>query len=243
MNLYGWENFWKNQTNSFHEVMKISTSYFAAQLETKLGLNAGVEIFDYGCGPGFLADSLKTKQIRVTGADINQLFIEECKKKHPGSLFILITTDPQSNQPILDRHFNAKTFDFIVLLSIVQYFKNIGSVEVAINVLRPYLKEDGKIIVADVVDDNTSSMLDAGALLIQCLKRGRMKTFFRFMSYLLFSDYRKLAGSVSLLKVSENAINEISKNTSMNCKKIKGLTMHPSRTNYILTKAAGSIRI
>jgi 2-polyprenyl-3-methyl-5-hydroxy-6-metoxy-1,4-benzoquinol methylase len=241
MDLYGWETFWKNQTNSFHEVMKISTSYFASRLEEKLGLKAGMDIFDYGCGPGFLADSLRTKEIMVTGADINPLFIAESQKKHPGCLFILITTDPVKNQTILDTQLKGKKFDLIVLLSIVQYFPDLVSVELVITALRGYLKDNGTMIVADVLDENTSSVLDAGALFMQCLRIGRLKSYFRFVSYLMFSDYRKLSGRFSLLKISENSIMQISKNASMDCKKIKGLTLHPTRTNYVLTKTSSTV--
>jgi 2-polyprenyl-3-methyl-5-hydroxy-6-metoxy-1,4-benzoquinol methylase len=236
MNLPGWEKFWENQTDSFDAVMKISTSYFASQLETKLGLTEGVEIFDYGCGPGFLADSLQTKKVKITGADINNLFIEQCKRKHPAFSFILITTNLANNKEILDKHLTTKQFDFIILLSVAQYLKNIESLEQLLVMLCNYLKEDGKIVVADIVDDNTSSIADARALFLACLKSGKLRAFLRFMFYLISSDYKKLSGRVRLLKVPETAMINISKNTALNCKKINGLTLHPTRTSYILTK-------
>ncbi|WP_276367393.1 hypothetical protein [Chryseolinea sp. H1M3-3] len=80
MDLNTWDNFWKREEDSFHEVMKISTSFFAARLQKILKIKPGDELFDYGCGPGFLADDLELKQIRVTGADINNFFIEQSKK-------------------------------------------------------------------------------------------------------------------------------------------------------------------
>src|SRR5262245_10886675 len=119
MSSSGWEDFWKDQRQSFLTVMEIATTFFALQIENLFHLKLDDEILDYGCGPGFLADHLATQKISITGLDINQFYIEQCQKNHPESLFISITTDTEKNKKILEVYLNGKKFDFIILLSIV----------------------------------------------------------------------------------------------------------------------------
>lgn len=236
MDAFDWDSFWKDQKQSFNDVMRISTTYFAIQLEKLFAIKPGNEILDYGCGPGFLADYLETKKILITGADINPLFIEQSKKNHPASLFMHITTDAAVNKKIFEENIKAKKFDFIVLLSITQYFRNGEEVANVISMLLPYLKENGKVIIADVIDPNTSSRSDVVSVLLHCVKNGKAMAFFRFMFYLFFSSYRKLTKNVKLLRLSALFMAEVANRNLLNCKQVKGLTIHSSRTNYILTR-------
>jgi 2-polyprenyl-3-methyl-5-hydroxy-6-metoxy-1,4-benzoquinol methylase len=236
MSSTGWVNFWEDQKRSFYGPMRLSTLAFASRIEKKFQLKKTDEILDYGCGPGFLADYLSAKDINITGADINKLFISESTKNHPGALFIHITTDVAENKKILDTQLNGKHFDFIVLLSIVQYFESIAAVELVVKMLASYLKKDGKIIIADVIDKNTSSIQDAISLFLHCIKKGKPMVFFRFVFYLLFSNYRTLSRDIKLLTVSQDEMKQLASRYTLSCEKVDGLTIHSSRTSYILAK-------
>lgn len=234
MSLTGWDHFWKEQRQSFYAVMQIATNYFASQFEKQLNLKPSDAIFDYGCGPGFLADALAAKNF--TGADINAFFIEECRKNHPAATFFQITTDITENTKILQQQLNTCQFDFIVLLSIVQYFKNTSELESLVKLLHGYLKENGRIIISDVIDDKTSSVRDAVALFFHCLKKGKIGAFAGFIGYLLFSNYRKISKETSLLNIPESVIRAIAQNSQLHYQQVSGLTLHPTRKNYVLSK-------
>jgi 2-polyprenyl-3-methyl-5-hydroxy-6-metoxy-1,4-benzoquinol methylase len=238
MSTPGWGNFWKDQRQSFYAVMKMATTYFVSKFEQQYPLQPADEIFDYGCGPGFVADSLAGKPVQLTGADINDFFIEECRKNHPDSRFIVITTDAANNKKILDSTLKGKQFDHILLLSIIQYFKSSNDLDAVISMLRSYLKPQGKLIIADVLDENTSSIKDAFSLFIHCIKKGRIGAFVGFISYLLFSDYRKISKQNRLLLVSEQTIRDIANRCGLHCEKVNGLTLQQSRSNYILSHAS-----
>lgn len=238
MSSTGWDKFWKDQRQSFYAVMKIATSYFVTQVQKVYHLKPTDDIFDYGCGPGFVADSLAAKNIRITGADINEFFIEECRKNHPASLFMLITTDIAANKKILEEQLTIRKFDFIILLSVSQYLENTGALEELIRLLRTYLKEKGRLIVADVLDENTSSVRDAFALFMHCIKKGRIGAFVGFISYLMFSSYRTISKKNKLLQVPEQAIRDMAKRNDLHCEKVKGLTLQVSRSNYILSHSS-----
>jgi 2-polyprenyl-3-methyl-5-hydroxy-6-metoxy-1,4-benzoquinol methylase len=231
----GWDNFWIGQRKSFYAVMKMATGYFVSKVEKLYHLKPSDDIFDYGCGPGFVADSLAPKKIRITGADINEFFIEECRRNHPGSLFTVITTDIITNKKILEEQLKGKQFDYIILLSVAQYLKAIGDLEDIIKLLSSYLKPKGMIIVADVLDENTSSMKDAFSLFTHCIRKGRIGAFAGFISYLVFSDYRTVSKQTKLLLVSEQAMRELAGRNKLSCEKVHGLTIQKSRSNYILS--------
>ncbi len=235
MSTPGWGNFWKDQRQSFYAVMKMATSYFVSRFEKQYPLQPADELFDYGCGPGFVADSLAGKPIQLTGADINDFFIEECRKNHPAFRFMVITTDAANNKKILSEELKGKQFDHILLLSIIQYFKSATDLDNVLGMLRSYLKPQGKLIIADVLDENTSSLKDAFSLFVHCIKKGRIGAFVGFISYLLFSDYRKISKQNKLLLVSEQTIRDIAARYGLHCEKVSGLTLQKSRSNYILS--------
>lgn len=234
MSTKGWDNFWKDQRQSFYAVMKMATGYFVTQLEKRYQLKPTDKIFDYGCGPGFVADSLAGKNSQITGADINEFFIQQCRSNHPNALFFLISTDVAANKKILAEQLHNRTFDYILILSIVQYLPQESDLEEIIRLLRNYLELQGYLIIADVLDENTSSIKDAFSLFIHCIKKGRIGAFAGFISYLLFSDYRKITKQNKLLHVSEQAIRDMAKRNELACEKVHGLTLQRSRSNYVL---------
>ncbi|WP_205514380.1 class I SAM-dependent methyltransferase [Longitalea arenae] len=234
MSKKGWDNFWKDQRQSFYAVMKMATGYFVTQLEKKYRLQPNDTIFDYGCGPGFVADSLAGKNNRIAGADINEFFIQQCRHNHPEALFFLITTTVATNKKILEEQLQHRKFDYILVLSIVQYLPHEKELEEIMGLLGRYLEPQGKLIIADVLDENTSSLKDAFSLFIHCLKKGRLGAFLGFISYLLFSDYRMISKQNKLLHVSEQAIRDMAKRQALTCEKVPGLTLQKSRSNYVL---------
>ncbi|MBO9203664.1 MULTISPECIES: class I SAM-dependent methyltransferase [Niastella] len=238
MSTTGWGNFWQDQRQSFYAVMKMATSYFVSKFEKQYSLKPTDEIFDYGCGPGFVADSLAGRDSKITGADINDFFIAECRKNHPGGQFMVITTNTADNKKILEEQLSGRQFDYILLLSIIQYFKSSNDLDEVIDLLRGYLKASGKLIIADVLDENTSSIKDAFSLLMHCIRKGRIGAFVGFISYLMFSDYRKISKQNKLLLFSEETIRAIAASNGLRCEKVNGLTLQKSRSNYVLSHAA-----
>ncbi|THU35959.1 methyltransferase domain-containing protein [Niastella caeni] len=238
MSSTGWDNFWKDQRQSFYAVMRMATAYCVTQLEKVYHLKPTDEILDYGCGPGFVADCLANQKIQITGADINEFFIEECRKNHPASLFLLITTDITANKKILDEQLKEQKFDYILLLSVAQYFNSANDLEQLIGLLSTYMKESGRLIIADVLDENTSSIKDAITLFLHCIKKGRVGAFVGFMSYLMFSNYRTISKQNKLLQVPEQAIRDMAMRNALQCEKVKGLTLQKSRSNYILSHSS-----
>ena len=63
------------------------------------------------------------------------------------------------------------------------------------------------------------------------------------MRYLFYSNYRIVAKDVKLMEYSEDTMNRIATRCSLNCSKVKHLTIHPTRLSYILSKKDNAQRL
>lgn len=235
MSLNEWSGFWKTEGEAFSSIMKINTNYFALQLTRRLDVRTTDEILDYGCGPGLLADVLIPDGFHVQGVDINDFFVAECKRKYPDHNFLTISTELPATDQTLFKAFGEKKFDRIILLSILQYFKDHDEIELLLKMLQKYIKPGGMIILADVIDERTSSIKDLISLAYRSVITGKIVSLFRFVSYLLFSNYRKISRSRPLLALPSETVQTIASRSSFSVREVDGLTIHASRTNYILT--------
>ncbi|MEJ7645148.1 MAG: methyltransferase domain-containing protein [Chryseolinea sp.] len=230
-----WATFWKDQDDAFDSIMQINTEFFADQLRKKYLIRPGMEILDYGCGPGLMIDVLAFDH-KLTGVDINGSFIGQCQLKHPKAQFIEISDDPETTKAILDENLRGKQFDIVVALSILQYFQDLSQVEALLALLNRLIKVNGKVILADVSDENSNSMADAGSLLLWAFRKRKVRSFIGFINYLMTSEYRKISREHKLLMLSEGSVKDLALKTGFSVDVVNGLTIHPSRTNYVLTR-------
>jgi len=222
-----WTSFWKKPNDAFNRVMNVATDFFYRELTGRYPLKPGDSVLDYGCGPGFLIGNLVNAGIDVTGADINDHFLQQNKARFPAVDFIRISGKP----PVTFK----KQFDQVILLSIVQYFPSLEDMENVVRDLKGYLKPGGKLIIADVLDENTSPTRDALGIFTQCIRRGRLVAFARFILYLILSDYRQTSKNNKLLLVSSTFVKQMADRCSLKVELVKDMTPHPTRTNYIFT--------
>lgn len=230
-----WTYFWQTERHAFDDVMRLATQYFAQQFSRRYKLQGNVHVFDYGCGPGFLADALTSRGIAFSGADINPYFVERCKENHPEGHFFLIQADAGENSLILQQNLERPA-DFIILLSITQYLSSPGELEKIVVSLKPFLAPSGSFIIADVVDEHTRSYRDAFSLLVHAARNGKLRAFTRFMHYVLRSEYARIAKTSRLQHVPENFMKEMCARQGFSCHLEAGLTFHPTRKNYIMQR-------
>lgn len=223
-----WSSFWKKPNDAFNRVMKVATDFFYNELTRRYPLTAGDTVLDYGCGPGFLVANFVRTGVGVTGADINEHFLQQNRVTFPTVDFIQLSEKPAVTF--------KRQFDQVILLSIVQYFSSLDDIEYAVRYLKSYLKPGGKLIIADVMDEQTSSASDALGIFIQCVRQGRVFAFARFILYLMLSDYRQTSKNSQLLLVSSHFVKQMADRCSMNVEMAKDMTPHPTRKNYILSR-------
>jgi 2-polyprenyl-3-methyl-5-hydroxy-6-metoxy-1,4-benzoquinol methylase len=209
-------------------VMEVSTLEAARRLRAHFRFDSGDKVLDYGCGPGFLTDFLVKMNIKVTGIDINEEYIARNRARHPAQRFI------HHDSADLTSKIGDYKFDYIILLSVVQYFRDLAEVAEVVKALRQSLSPGGRIILADVLDQNTSAARDGMASFFECVRRGRGLAFLQFAAYVLLSGYRRTSRQNPLLLLTENEIAEVARSNGFQFRKHKGMTVHPSRTTYEL---------
>jgi ubiquinone/menaquinone biosynthesis C-methylase UbiE len=79
-----WSSFWKKPNDAFNRVMRVATNFFYRELIKRYPLTRGNVVLDYGCGPGFLVENFVAAGIEVTGADINEYFLQQNRARFPG---------------------------------------------------------------------------------------------------------------------------------------------------------------
>lgn len=231
-----WTNFWINEGNGFSEIMKISTAVFFKKFDSHFKIRASHKIMDFGCGPGFLLDHLVYKKAYACGVDINPDYLEECRRKHLHLKLIRISPLVEKVKIVLDQECGEQKFDFIVILSVVQYLKNVEALGTLVKSLVTFLENNGKIVIADVIDLTTSPFKDTVALAWHTLLSGEIIHFIKFIKYLVLSDYRRTIFTNKFLIFSEEEITKIANKYLLKCTKVKYLTMHPTRLNYVLSR-------
>jgi 2-polyprenyl-3-methyl-5-hydroxy-6-metoxy-1,4-benzoquinol methylase len=229
-----WTKFWANEREAFIKIMTLATGVFAKRFLSKFGPVEGKTILDYGCGPGLLADALQGSKSIISGADINSFFLTEYQRKHPEAILVHLKPDHESIGKSLGNSLHDSKFDYIILLSITQYFKNSDALRETISTLCKFIKPNGRIILADVVPLNHSALSDGLSLLKFSLRKNYMLEMALFLKYLFFSSYRKHAMNSSLLKLSQLQVEVMSKELGLTCTQVSNLTMHSGRLNFIL---------
>jgi 2-polyprenyl-3-methyl-5-hydroxy-6-metoxy-1,4-benzoquinol methylase len=228
-----WSRFWRESGGQFDDVMEISTLAAARRLDHYYKFRASDSILDFGCGPAYLVKYLLFKNVKVTGADISKEVIKQNRTRYPGAEFVFIE-DVTSVQDTLQNAIGEKRFDYVILLSVVQYFEDIARVSAVIAKLQKVLKPGGRLIVADVVNSKTSRLSDAAAAFFECFRKGRGMAFLRFIIRLLTSQYSSVARSQPLLVIDDPGIDSVASANGMRWKKLPQMSVHPSRASYEL---------
>jgi 2-polyprenyl-3-methyl-5-hydroxy-6-metoxy-1,4-benzoquinol methylase len=103
----------------------------------------GLEVIDIGVGSGYFSKHLLDAGARVTGADIDEKFIEHCRKRFDVKLYPHFRTlkigfdDPMMKNGFYDMAFTSNTYHHIE--NRVEYLKKV----------REGLKSSGRIVILD----------------------------------------------------------------------------------------------
>ena len=231
MALFIWTEFWKRESQSFFKIMRMSTSVFANRFQARFNYT-DCKILDFGCGPGFLVELLAKQKCQITGLDINESYIRICQQHFPYHSFSVIDTDLESLQTSLNEQTKILSYDFVILLSVSQYYPSHKEFESTIITLSSYLKKGGTLIVADVISKDTSAWKDLLAVFRQSIRSGNVFNLIGFVLHLLFSNYHKVSKQAPLLTFEDESLKNLANSLSLSYQKFEGMTLHPTRNTY-----------
>ncbi len=95
--------------------------------------------------------------------------------------------------------------DLIIANSVLQYLTR-EDVAIALNLWRGKLKPGGRLILGDVLQENTSALHDAGALLSLAMREGFLGAALLGLARTSFSEYARLRKRLGLLRFAPDEI-------------------------------------
>ena len=235
--MLNWQNFWSHNPPLFGVVMQKNSVYFADKLLKAKTIIRENHILDFGCGPGFLADLLKTKVTAYYGVDISADYVDTCKQKFMGyenmQFSKVISTETTTGlEEIVKKGLH---FDVIIILSVVQYFSSLPKVETLLAECKSMLSAGGKIILADVIPSHKGLLKDVYSGFADSIQKGYFLSFLRFLFQARFSNYHQLRLNNDLLCITEPEIAAICKKLQLQYTIMPICTLQHSRVSYCIT--------
>ncbi len=235
--MLSWGNYWKENPKLFVKVMEMSTQYVAKKLIQHKLITSSTTLLDFGCGPGYLANELKGKLTSYYGVDISINYIETARTKCADA------TNFQFKEVLLESGVDGlltavekgKQFNTIIILSVIQYFKNKEEVAQLLHNCKLLLAPSGKIILADVIEDDKGLWKDAFSVLIDSIQHFYLLSFVRFMFRVKLSKYNTLRKEHQLLHLSKNEVVAMGEKLKLNVEILPTITLQSSRISYCLS--------
>lgn len=234
--MLSWKNFWASNPKSFGIVMQKSTEYFVQKCLLNNVIKKGSTILDYGCGPGYLANTIIGFPSNYIGLDISETYINTCKtnfKNNPNFQFHVLN-DTEENAVSISNQLPNHFFDTVVILSVVQYLGSEEKVAKLIESILPSLKPSGEIILADVIDSDKHFLKDLFFIGVYSVIKGYFFQFLEFAIRLRFSSYNKLRLNNKLLMLHQKEIADICQRLHLQYTVLEACTLQRSRKTYLI---------
>ncbi len=235
--MLSWGNYWKENPKLFMKVMEKSTEFVAEKLELHQLINKSTHLFDFGCGPGYLANALKGKINSYYGVDISAKYIEiakeKCKKNKEFVFRELPLEESISSLTLLKQEGNQ--FDTIIILSVIQYFKTKEDVLELIENSKALLSSGGKILLVDVIENEKGLWKDALSVMLHSIKHGYFFSFIQFMFRAKLSKYNSLRKTHQLFMLSKDEVFDIAAQSALKVSILPCITLQSSRISYCLS--------
>ncbi|MGF9764052.1 class I SAM-dependent methyltransferase [Microvirga sp. 0TCS3.31] len=195
-----WRDYW-NQDTPIYTGERHKLLHYRLIANDIIGLipSPDAALLDYGCGEALFADKIAAKCARLILSDAAPLVRERLNERFKDNERItVLSTDDVADLP-------DASFDLIVVNSIVQYL-SLDEFRALLKLARDKLKEDGRLILGDIIPPDTSPITDARALLSFAWQGGFLRSALTGLARTAFSEYRKIREEVGLALYDEDEI-------------------------------------
>jgi ubiquinone/menaquinone biosynthesis C-methylase UbiE len=206
-----WIDYWDTEDLFTDKKWLKDMDVFVRATHPLLNYNSDDVILDIGCGPGFLALSLKDTIKEIHCLDTSQRYLDICKHKLSGAKNVYFYKLDERNYTDLSL-LKDKKFTLMICLSVIQYYKNIGELEKLIEEVRAVALPGSRFLIADLIVTNQILLDIWGVLKTAC----KEKYLFETLKYLIkarTSNYFRTRDSLGLLVISveelEGLINKL----------------------------------
>ncbi|GAA4409302.1 hypothetical protein GCM10023187_32380 [Nibrella viscosa] len=181
-----WLDFWQNK-NEFDNSMSANYAYFLDRVEMYIPLSKTATVLDIGSGPGNLEDAWHNRVGEIHGLDISRRYNEIGRAKHahhPNVFFHDLPADDYLNFSAVA----GQRFDIIIVMSVVQYYRNAAEVEQLLANISQVAAPGAKALICDLIVEE-GVLKDMLSILGRSLRQGQFLSMLRLLFRLRFSAY------------------------------------------------------
>ncbi|NIX76318.1 class I SAM-dependent methyltransferase [Microvirga terricola] len=192
-----WRDYWNQDTPIYAgERHKLLHYRLIANDIIDLIISPETRVLDYGCGEALFADRVAAQCGALYLCDAAPLVRDRLREKFGANGKITVLS-PEDLPAVPDG-----SLDLIVVNSLLQYL-SLDELRSVLKLWHAKLKEDGRLIIADVIPPNVSPLVDAQALLSFAWKGGFLKAALAGLVRTALSDYRKIREEIGLSHYSQ----------------------------------------
>ncbi|GAB3538835.1 class I SAM-dependent methyltransferase [Spirosoma fluminis] len=181
-----WLDFWQKE-NEFDDSMTTNYAYFLARVEKYISLSTAKKVLDIGSGPGNLEDAWYSRVGEIHGLDISKRYNEVGRAKHAGHsnvYFHDLSADDYLNFSAIA----GQQFDIIIVMSVVQYYRNAAEVEQLLANIKQVAAPGAKALICDLIVEE-GVLKDVISILGRSLRQGKLLSILKLLVRLRFSTY------------------------------------------------------
>lgn len=227
-----WLDFWQ-QKNEFDDSMTTNYAYFLDRVERYAPLSKTLRVLDIGSGPGNLEDAWHNRVGELVGLDISKRYNDITRAKHAGHPNVQIYDIPA------DDYLNfgvvaGRQFDLIIVMSVVQYYRNTAEVEQLLANIKAVAAPGAKALICDLIVEE-GMMGDVLSILWRSLRQGELVSMLKLLFRLRFSDYYTVRQQNGFLIVPQREWLAICQRLGLNARFIdEPLTLQQERKNLLV---------
>jgi SAM-dependent methyltransferase len=194
-----WIAFWDSEHPIYVNARHRDVHYRTIAQDIRAHLPAGAAVLDYGCGEALHADLIATSA--------TALILCEAAPKVRAALARRFADHPKIKvcAPEDIAAMPARALDAVVLHSVAQYLTP-HALDALLATFRRLLRENGVLVVGDVVPPHISAFTDAAALLRFGAANGFLGATLVGFARTLFSNYWRLRSQLGLTRYDEAAM-------------------------------------
>ncbi len=227
-----WLDFWQKE-NEFDNSMSANYAYFLDRVERYAPLNKTLRILDIGSGPANLEDAWHDRVGELHGLDISQRYNEIARAKHAGHANVFFHDIPADDYLNFDVVAH-KQFDLIIVMSVVQYYRDAAEVEKLLANIKALAAPGAKALVCDLIVEE-GVLGDVLSILGRSLRQGKLLSMLNLLFRLRFSSYYKVRQENGFLVIPRSEWMAMCKRLKLNARFIdEPITMQQERQNLLI---------
>jgi SAM-dependent methyltransferase len=223
-----WRAYWDDDTpiyvNDRHKAL-----HYAGIARDILGLlpGEGAVVLDHGCGEALSADRVAARCAKLYLCDGAPSVREALRRRFGGEPKIAVIA-PEEVEGLPDHG-----LDLVVVNSLLQYLST-EELDELLGLWRSKLRDDGRLVLADVIPHETGALDDVSALLRFAWAGGFLGAALLGLARTAMSDYARLRSELGLTQYGEDEMLALLRDRSFAGERIaRNMGHNPKRMTFV----------